>query len=55
VGHGPVGGLLEGLEALAVLLGVELAAGQPLGQDLLGAGRWLLVGLGLLVGRAGAP
>ena len=37
-GSCPVGGLLEGLEALAVLVGVELAAGQPLGQDLLGAG-----------------
>jgi hypothetical protein len=37
-GSCPVGGLLEGLEALAVLVGVELAAGQPLGQDVLGAG-----------------
>jgi hypothetical protein len=45
--------LLEGLEALAVLARVDLAAGQPLSQDLLGAGPWLLVGLGLLVGLAG--
>jgi hypothetical protein len=48
-------GLLERLQALAVLLGVELAAGQPLGQDLLGAGPLLLVRLRLLVGLAGAP
>jgi hypothetical protein len=40
---------------LAVLVGVELAAGQPQGQDLLGTGPWLLVGLRLLVGLAGAP
>ena len=38
---------------LAVLLGVDLAAGQPLGQDVLGAGPWLLAGLSLLVGRTG--
>jgi len=35
--------------------GVDLAAGQPLGQDVLGAGPWLLAGLSLLVGRAGVP
>ena len=40
---------MEGLEALAVLLGVNLAAGQPRGHDLLGAG------LRLLVGLAGVP
>jgi transcriptional regulator GlxA family with amidase domain len=55
VGCRPAGDLLEGLEALAVLLGVELAAGQPLGQDVLGAGPWLLAGLSLLVGPAGVP
>jgi hypothetical protein len=55
VGHNPVGGLLEGLQALAVLLGADLAAGQPLGQDLLGAGPLLLVRLRLLVGLVGAP
>src|SRR4029453_2582944 len=49
LGSWRAGGLLEGLEALAVLVGVELAAGQPQGQDLLGTGPWLLVGL------AGAP
>jgi hypothetical protein len=40
---------------LAVFLGVELAAGQPLGQDLLGTGPWLLVRRRLLVRWAGAP
>ena len=44
-GSCPVGGLLEGLEALAVLIGVELAAGQPLGQDLLWLESWLPVRL----------
>jgi hypothetical protein len=40
---------------LAVPVGVDLAAGEPLGQDLLRVEPWLLVGLGLLVGLAGAP
>jgi hypothetical protein len=40
---------------VAVLVGVDFAAGQPLGQDLLRVESWLLVGLGLLVGLAGAP
>src|SRR4029453_13582966 len=55
LGSWRAGGLLEGLEALAVLVGVELAAGQPQGQDLLGTGPWLLVGLRLLGGLAGGP
>jgi len=45
----------RGLQVLAVLVGVDLAAGQPLGQDLLRVEPWLLVGLGLLVGLAGVP
>jgi hypothetical protein len=34
---------MDRLEALAVLIGVDLSARQPLGQDLLGIGPLLLI------------